>query len=371
MKQKRHWFILFVLFCLLFTSAAGAANAKEHMLNFSNGCPSHIRSMLDANGFADAQVVCGASIELEAYDERGMPAEVSNAFLITRQDGRRSLTGLSWVIGTPNVRIESYGPCGLDLDKAVSMTAVISGNSPINRRFVLLMEDRSQWEFVSTFKSSWRVYRYTGPDGFVCTLNSGRLNTDPHYFYLPCSAWLGNWPDLSRFPASAEDASNFMGQCWEGVNDRSLVWGANLREKPTGSSRSLGEYHVALAEVLDQKPGKAQPWYRVRIGNAEGWMSGPYVVDPIDQEGFAHNGSLGIPWAETQAECPLYASMDKNSSLFTLPAQAFMQVLAQTEDGWAHVLVTDQPQDFSLSAPGTYGYVRTDALSLHSPWNAF
>ena len=48
-----------------------------------------------------------------------------------------------------------------------------------------------------------------------------------------------------------------------------------------------------------------------------------------------------------------------------------VKVLERTGDGWAHVLVTDQPQDFSLSAPGTYGYVRTDALSLHSPWNAF
>ena len=162
-----------------------------------------------------------------------------------------------------------------------------------------------------------------------------------------------------------------MGQCWEGVNDRCLVWGANLRVKPTSSSRSLGKYHVALAEVLEEKPGKQLPWYRVRIGNAEGWVSGPYAVEPIDQEGFAHNGSLGIPWAEAQAACSLYASMNESDVLLTLRSQTFMQVLAQTEDGWAHVLVTDRAQDFSLFASGTYGYVRTDAILLHSPWNAF
>ena len=367
MMRKRLCAVL-MLICMLAASAAGAVEIKEHTEIFSSVCPAHIRSMLDDNGYADAQVIFGAGIEREAYDERGMPAEVSTAFLVTERDGQRSLTGLHWVIGTPNVRVESYGDCGLDLSRAVSMTAVIDGGSPINRRFALRMEDGSVWEFVSTFKSSWRVHRYTGPDGFACTLNGGRLCAGNHYYYLPHSEWLGNWPDLSAFPQNAEEASNFMGQCWEGVNDRCLVWGANLRVKPTSSSRSLGKYHVTLAEVLEEKPGKQLPWYRVRIGNAEGWVSGPYAVEPIDQEGFAHNGSLGIPWAETQAACPLYASMNKADTLLILPPQTFMQMLAQTEDGWAHVLVTDEPQDFRLSAKGTYGYVRLSDVTHHSPW---
>ena len=367
MKQRKLSVMLFLLVCMLLFHFSVSAETTEQTADFLSVCPPHIREMLDANGCAEMQVVCGASIERERYDERGASAEVSTAFLIIERNDQRSLTGLNWVIGTSNVHVESYGSLGLDLSKAVSMEAVIDGSSPINRRFALRMEDGAAWEFVSTEQSSWRIYRYTGPDGFVCTLNSGKLRAGEHYYYLPHSGWLGNWPDLSRFPKSAEEASNFMGQCWEGVNDRSLAWGANLREKPTGSSRSLGKYRIALAEVLEEKPGKNQPWYHVRIGNAEGWMSGPYVVDPIDQEGFAFNGSLGIPWAETKTECSLHASMDTADVLLALPSQTFMQVLSQTEDGWLHVLVTDQPQDFSLSAPGTYGYVHADCVVLHSP----
>ena len=352
---------------MLIAFSAGAAETGERTEHFENSCPSHIREMLDENGYANAQVVLGASIEREAYDQQGRPMEVSTAFLITEQKGQRSLTGICWVIGTPDVHIESYGERGLDLKKAVSLTALIDGSSPINRRFALRMEDGSEWEFLSTEQSGWRVYRYTGPDGFACMLNGGRLRAGNHYYYLPHSGWLGNWPDLSLFPKSAEEASNFMGLCWEGISDRCLVWGANLRTEPTGSSKSLGKYHVALGEVLGEKPGKNQPWYHVRIGNAEGWMSGPYVVDPVDQEGFAFNGSLGIPWAEAQAECTLHASMDADDVLLTLPENTFMQVLAQTEDGWLHVLATGKPQDFSLSASGTYGYVSTDAAEIHSP----
>lgn len=367
MLQKR--FSCFILLlCLLLPVTVCAQQTTEQVFHFGPDCPAHIRQMLDANGYADASVVCGASIERERYDERNMPVEASTAFLIIQQDGQRSLTGLRWIKGTATVSVESCGDCGLDLDSDISLAAVVDGNNPINRRFALRMEDGSSWEFVSTEQGSWRVYRYTGPDGFACTLNGGRLRAGNHYFYLPHSGWLGNWPDLSAFPQSAEEASNFMGQCWEGINDRALVWSANLRLKPTGSSRSLGKYHVALAEVLDEKPGKTLPWYHVRIGNAEGWVSGPYVVDPTDQEGFAFNGSLGIPWAETRAECALHAAMDNSSPLLTLPAKTFMQVLAQTEDGWAHVLVTDQPQDFSLSAEGTYGYVRTEFIDLHTLW---
>ena len=369
-KRVAGWILLW---CLLAVCCAYAQETAEQVMDFGTDVPAHIRRMLDENGYADAQVVCGASIEREAYDERGMSREVSTALLITEEAGQRAITGLQWVIG-PNgpgsAMAESFGSCGLELNSAVCVNAVVDGSSPINRRFALHMADGSSWELLTTYKSSWRVYRYTGPDGFVSTLNSGRLRADNHYFYLPHSGWLGNWPDLSAFPQNAEEASNFMGRCWEGVNDRSLVWGANLRGKPTSSSRSQGEYHVALAEVLEEKPGKQLPWYRVRIGNAEGWMSGPYVVAPNDQEGFAFNGSLGIPWAEAAGECSLYDAMNPDSSLLTLPAHTFMQVLAQTEDGWAHVLVTDCPQDFSLSAPGTYGYVRLDDVVLYSPWSA-
>ena len=37
-----------------------------------------------------------------------------------------------------------------------------------------------------------------------------------------------------------------------------------------------------------------------------------------------------------------------------------MQVLASTEDGWLHVLVTNGGLNLQLDAEGVYGYVRSE-----------
>lgn len=346
MRFIKPWCILVVLFCLTAVACAGAAE---------------VTALWEEHGYADWQVLCGSMLE---------DRETSYAFLITESGGERSLTGLQWSTGASDVRIESYGSCGLALEEAVSITALNEGSNPIDRRFVLRMADGSSWEFVSTFRSGWRVYRYTGPDGFVCTLNSGRLSTPSAQAVVAQSSWLGNWPDLSRFPKSEKEAAVFARQCWESTGGRSLVWGAHLRQKPSASSQSLGKVHVALAEVLEEKPGSNLPWYRVKIGSVTGWVSGPYVVSPLDTESFAHNGSLGIPWAKPIEACDLCSAMNERETIRTLPAETFLQVLAQTESGWAYVLATNEPRDFSLSAEGEHGYVRLEAIEIHSPWNA-
>ena len=339
----KRWLILLVLLGVMAASCAGAEE---------------IRALLDDSGYADVQVICAGTLE---------HGETGYAFLISESGGEHSLTGMQW--DASGVSVESYGSCGLKLDEAVSIRVLVEGSNPIDRRFVLEMADGSAWEFVCTFRSGWHVYRYTGPDGFVCTLNSGRLSTASSQAAIPQSSWLGNWPDLSRFPKSETEAAVFARNCWESTGGRSLVWGANLRQEPSGSSKSLGKVHVALAEVLEEKPGKNLPWYRVRIGTAEGWVSAPYVVTPIDVESFAHNGSLGIPWAVSTAECELYGAMDGRECVRVLAEGTFMQVLAQTGD-WAYVLVTDEPQDFSPSADGVYGYVRVGEVEMYSPYGS-
>lgn len=344
MRFIKPWCILAMLLCLTVFPCAGAVE---------------ITDLLKEHGYADWQVICGSVLE---------DNETSYAFLITESGAERSLTGMQW--DASGVCVEPYGACGLVLEEAVSITALNEGSHPIDRRFVLQMADGSSWEFVSTFRSGWRVYRYNGPDGFVCTLNSGRLSTPAAQAVIPQSSWLGNWPDLSSFPKSEKEAAFFARQCWESTDGRSLVWGAHLRQKPSASSQSLGKVHVALAQVLEEKPGTHQPWYRVKIGSVTGWVSGPYVVSPLDPETFAHNGSLGIPWAKTIEACDLHSTMDERETIRTLPAGTFLQVLAQAESGWAYVLATNEPRDFSLSADGTYGYVRLETIEIHSPWNA-
>jgi len=349
---RRRMMHMFLALCVLI-----AAGANAECLQFAEECPPMIRQMLDDHGFSDARVVCGAMIG----------GEESCAFLVAQGGTGREVIGLRWTENTGKAAVDSFGSCGLELAGAPSVTTLIEGEHPVGRRFVLGLENGDRYEFVSAFAGGWNLYRYTNADGFCCTLNSGRMYTEQSDCFVPCSAWLGNWPDLGLFPKNEKEVAAFALSRWEGIHGRSLVWGAHLREKPTSSSRSLGRLHVVLAEVLEQKPGKTHPWYRVRIGQTEGWVSGPYVVDAGESRNFAFNASLGTPWAVTRAECMLYSAADGGEASGMLPAGTFMQVLAEAENGRALVLVTDEPQNFRLDAPGRSGYVRMEDVEIHQP----
>lgn len=58
-----------------------------------------------------------------------------------------------------------------------------------------------------------------------------------------------------------------------------LISGVNLREQPTGQSRSLGKY-TAIVRILDRREGTHAPWYQVQFEDKTGWVSGDYVLFP-------------------------------------------------------------------------------------------
>ena len=58
-----------------------------------------------------------------------------------------------------------------------------------------------------------------------------------------------------------------------------LISGVNLREQPTGNSRSLGQY-TAIVRILDRTEGTHAPWYQVQWEDKIGWVSGDYVLFP-------------------------------------------------------------------------------------------
>ena len=85
------------------------------------------------------------------------------------------------------------------------------------------------------------------------------------------------------FPKSCDEVG-----AWEGrgmpefAEDEAFIFGVNLREKPTGQSRSLGQYTTAV-RVLDQKEGLQAPWYQVQFEDKIGWVSGTYVLWPENE----------------------------------------------------------------------------------------
>ena len=79
------------------------------------------------------------------------------------------------------------------------------------------------------------------------------------------------------FPKTAEQVQQVgRANALEMAENEAFVSGGNLREKPTGSSKSWGQY-CAKVKVLGSTPGKQEPWINVQLGNLTGWVSDNYM----------------------------------------------------------------------------------------------
>ena len=163
------------------------------------------------------------------------------------------------------------------------------------------------------------------------------------------------------FPRSAEEIERYVS-----VHQPQLAQGeayisaVNLREQPTGSSRSLGVYS-AKVQVLDSTPGKEYPWYRVRIGETEGWVSGAYLIESREDTRYYGVEEKTTPFARADSEAVLYQSPDGAQKGILSPGTT-VHVLAENE-GWLHVLVPKGEIEPRVSWEGVYGYVRADEVT--------
>ena len=94
---------------------------------------------------------------------------------------------------------------------------------------------------------------------------------------------------------------------------------------------------MALAQVLDQKPGTEVPWYHVQVGGTQGYVSGRYVSFPEDWAEFVYRASSPCPVVTAVAGRSVVTDMDGGGALCVAEAGRRMRVLAETEDGWLHV----------------------------------
>ncbi|MBE5802840.1 MAG: SH3 domain-containing protein [Clostridiales bacterium] len=335
------------------------------VLSFQQDCPENIRQLLDTHGYRDARVICGGAILLD--DPEDLSPDWDMAALVLEAEGQRQFIGLQWLDGTENFALDAYDMQGMDLQRITAVEPVNEGVEIYRRLFGLRLADGGLYQVYAGFGTQWRLYRYVSPAGEAISLLSGELCFDGQKRYVVANNWLKDPRTFAEFPTSYAEAAQWADASWLGVlaDGRALVWGANLRQEPTGSSVSLGKYNTALAEILDQQPGKTHPWYQVRIGETVGWISGPYLTTLEDRKRFAvHSG--GVDYAVVTRQAVLYRQADNVSVSVELPAGTFMQVLAETGDGWLHVLVTGDRLDLRLEARGAYGYVRADAVERSS-----
>lgn len=344
---------------------------RTTLVTFEEDAPQAVRSLMDGHGLGDARCVCGAALEVEPMAGAGNVDGLlftSSALMVVERGGAYALVGLRWEPGGSNARVEDFGALGLPLGEGCAVSPLWDENTRLCDFELLLPTEggEERWRLGCHRISGWQVREYTDTAGRRTAFAlSGGVEMDGERFVVPVKTWLAERTRLDSLPLTADEARWLEEEsraAFEGT-DLCLIWGANLRTEPTSRSRSLGMYHVALAQVLGQKPGTEAPWYHVRVGETEGYVSGRYVAFPADWANFVRRASVPCPVAETDGG-PLMADMDGGGAPCTLEAGRRLLVLAETEDGWLHVFVPEDDLDGTLDQPGTYGYLRREDVTL-------
>jgi len=165
---------------------------------------------------------------------------------------------------------------------------------------------------------------------------------------------------VEAFPKSFAEVAKWEGRGMiEFAEDEAFIYGVNLRERPTGSSYSMGKY-TAKVRVLDRAEGKQSPWYQVEFGGMRGWVSGTYVLKPG-----VHNYTSEI--ALYLSEVPRAAKTTRNIALLDAPdGETIMQLPAGTmlqivsENGsWLYAALPEEDA-LLIDWDGTFGFVRTE-----------
>ena len=166
--------------------------------------------------------------------------------------------------------------------------------------------------------------------------------------------------DISAFPRT--EAAFYEAEGDVLPDGLGVVTGVRLRRETSTRSDILGDYFSGVTvEVLEELPGDPYPWYHVRIGRTEGYMSGIYVAYPgsvCSMEPLQNESSLP-PMATATVDTALKAGtgwFDK--TLSDLPAGTRLRVLAE-QGGWLHVAVADGPMGWLALTDGREdGYVK-------------
>lgn len=353
-------------------SEAGGKLATNRY-TFADEVPQVVMDQLAMHGYEDVRCLSGLALErlvLEYPEGQENAYRSSDALMIVEKDGAYSLLGLRWHFADQKGWLGDYGSLGLALDKGFhlrfepgalqtadfALTAECEG---IVRTWRMNVTEQNVWYIASCETPGGETVRWSEFDGGF------ELNDGLHW-----ACW---WPQLEgmesfqEYPVTAEEAVQLAEGSWDGVAlEKLVVIGGNLREKPTGKSRSFGvaRGHV-LGEVLGEQPGVYEPWYQVRVGNTVGWVSGSYVHFLAEEFGNGMGGLLRpLDVAVVRENVPLRYSLDDHTTVMMLEAGAQVQVLSQSGDDWLHVVVPTARATRCMDMNGTYGYVRLDEVEM-------
>lgn len=181
--------------------------------------------------------------------------------------------------------------------------------------------------------------------------------------------------DAAQFPKSAEECQQAAAKSFILPEGYGITSSVHLRAQTSSHSADLGMYEPGtLVKVLETLPGNEYPWYHVRAGLAEGYMSSNYVTYG-DSASIADTVSISTPLhvAKTKKACALRKGTGwLDGTVMDLNAGTKMHVIAVVGD-WLHVVVPQGEPGWMMDVNGTDGYVKaSDVLqagtSLQLDW---
>jgi len=398
--MKRVLALLFVL-CLLASSALADTFSLEDNRNlrydvetFASDLPSGLREALDRTPFAADEVLCGAVVGYYYHNLGETPTR--HALIAVQRGETRLLLAAEQKAGKWDIWPASETLLRDGADFTITVTPLY-GRYSAGQEIIasaLLTVDYGTDQFLLSVgdmmsqpsricslhqyrrldaSGSGLILKQEGPGQLFAQIMENGQSQRAEYPADQPGHYTLRWPeDASFIDGDAFPTTEEALRAWAAQHplpsDVTYIYGANLRQRATSKSASLGKYHYAPLTILGQELGTEFPWYHVRIGDTEGHVSGNYIASPEDRvRSFNYLGAQCTPLRVAQAAsgANLYADMSGRVKQ-ALPEGASALILAQA-DGWYHVTLAREGEWY-VPEDAVYGYLRAGDVQVYENW---
>lgn len=344
---------------------------------FTTDVPAELQPALASSPFAADAVLQGAWLReyYHRYDEKTDVLNHQAALLAVRHEGRLMLLGMAREGRT--WRVTPQSETFLPEEEAFTITVKPSRtNNASAAMLAVVVGEETHLIGSGSPDTAWTLYQYqhAREDGSTAFLQpsygsviwgvyeGGKVASQESFrCVLPEYLETITYADLPRSLAELKD--------WAAAHpivlaaDEAFIGGVNLRHKATGNSRSHGQYFSGTkVKLLGQAPGTDFPWYNVRVGDTEGWVSGVYFyTEALDAQNLHQAANRIQPVARLKKATSLLTTPG-GKVIASLPADSVVSVLVE-QDGWAHVVAPRNEIACQADWEGTYGYLPVKVLT--------
>lgn len=403
------------MFMLCPSSAALAAIHKEivdvprrdaqqwRITTFEGEMPSDIGKALAEGGFEDYSCYSGAMVEELADTQRKNSGEQAEkleiwALVALEKGDERILVGMTYAErkwGHTNLGEKALLP-GRDFTIGATDSGFIAAYYlPLRFTIAYTMEDGGietyglyaitdkigEAPLWNVWHHEWYVTDYTrlsadgeaysvlNAEGAFQVVDAERdMHDDGNHYsaYLPFL--VKHMDSIADFPTSDEEAKRVAEESWakvESLNFGLTSGGVNFRKEATVASDSLGKMRNGVPMlVLGEREGVDAPWYHVRLGLLEGYISGIYLSLPQTLEFERSMSHHLVTVAKAAGPITLRDEPREGATGGTeLPEGTLMHVLMDAPCDWLYVMVPSGDIGWEVDMNGTGGYVRvTDVV---------